>query len=839
MNRFVFIMMMSCLIAACTGDAAPTPTSLPHKLTTSVAATGGPAANLVETTATGLPRVSGFRAVAGRNSHTLSWNAIGESEYRVTIDGQSVRRKVDGYVITYGGRSDLDSDGKCTHSGKCDEVQILRSEGRTTQQIDQKGDTTFAVIQAVVNAKHPQLGRPSSTLRIVRTAPAEALAQAPRYLAVGDIVGAATHLDSVPYAVVRLSFENRGWTKETQFRRGGGGWRDLSGETCPADTEGNRDTCHLTVPYGAADTLVRPGQRYTFRTRQSRSATNKSAWLTSEQFESRPAPPKPGSLSASKSDSLLTLSWVIEGLRRDTRSDLPVMHIVASKSTSRTGTATVVDTVESSMDNVPDGLGGNVPAWVVPQSIGLLLSELGAGSHWLHATSGSVNGIEGGTSSIRVRIAVNAGDTTVTTIDSTYVNPEPTPAQTNPNALLRCLWGGTSGPRDCFPPGPPVLDTVIVTETRTSARATARWSNPLYVGGRLRNNGDSVAARITRIEQSWEAVSNTGSTASGSGSNFSRSFTEAITQWKVTFKARAWNNNPTSGFSWHSDDAVTSGIVTGDDRWRKGPEQTGIVYLYRPPETTTPTLRPPSSVSTRLSGDSVIVTWGAVSGITSDVGTYAVYEDSAGTQMKVGAFDDRRVARPVEWYQDTAAVRLRFGVASVHFGNPDRESTIRWSGYVTIPAKVTTTTPTTPTPRPTGVTAVAGWSWGGDETDGYVRGIRVTWRRAGNYGCTNYELQGKESSSADFVVLHATTTCGGAGDYREDVKRMENAVLLKAGTSYRFRVVAEYIISGSAATTRVTSSEVSRTTCSSSTSVPAANQNNMGNPFRNCNGTVR
>lgn len=76
-----------------------------------------------------------------------------------------------------------------------------------------------------------------------------------------------------------------------------------------------------------------------------------------------------------------------------------------------------------------------------------------------------------------------------------------------------------------------------------------------------------------------------------------------------------------------------------------------------------------------------------MSGISRDVGTYTVYEDSAGMQDRVGAFDDRRVARPVAWYQETVAVLLRFGAASVL----DREADIRWSGYVAVPAKPTAT----------------------------------------------------------------------------------------------------------------------------------------------------
>jgi hypothetical protein len=231
----------------------------------------------------------------------------------------------------------------------------------------------------------------------------------------------------------------------------------------------------------------------------------------------------------------------------------------------------------------------------------------------------------------------------------------------------------------------------------------------------------------------------------------------------------------------------------------------------------------------------VIVTWGAVSGISASTGVYVLYEDSAGTQQKVGGYDDRRVARDVEWYQDTVAVRLRFGVATALHNDPDTESTIRWSGYVTVPAKPSTTTVTTPTPRPTGVTAVAGWSWDSDGST-YTRGIRVQWNRVAGLGCANYELQGRESSATDFVVLGDGSRCGGAHTFTVDIKYGANASLLKAGTSYRFKVVAEYV---GIPPVRMESTTVSRTTCSSSTSVPAANQGGMGNPFRNCNGTVR
>lgn len=798
------------LLVACMGDPAPTPTALPEKFTTSVAAAGGTTANMVETNSPNLPRVSGFRAVAGRSQHTLSWNAIGETEYRVTIDGQSVMRKVDGYLITYGGRSALDSDGNCTT--KCDEAQIPRSEGRTSQRIDQKGDTTFAVIQAFVSAKQPQRGRPSSTLRIVRPQSADSPAEAPRWIDVGDRVGAAAHLDSVPYAHVHVSFENRGWTKETQWRRGSGEWQDLSGERC------HRSLCTLDIEYGSGTAQINPGQQYTFRTRQSRSDTNKSAWLTSQPFEGLGAPTAPLDLTASKSDSDLRLAWLVEGAR-DGKSDLPIMYIDASKSSSRTGTATFVDSVISVMDSTGASSSTRRVAWMAPQSIDLPLSGLGAGSHWLHATTHSVNGIEGGTSSIQVRIDVNAGDTTVTTIDSTHTNTRTdTPPGTDPNAFRPCR-GGARQPTDCYPPGLPVLDTVTITETSTSAGASATWVNPDYTGARVRYNNEFVAASITGIDKSYEAVSNTGTTARGSGSSFSDTFSSEITQWTVTFRARAWNDNP--------------GLH--NNAYRRGPEAAEVVYLYRPTTTPTPsTPSRPSSVSTTLDGDSVIVTWDAVAGIPSDTSTFALYEDIDGTQYKVGAFDDRRVARPVEWYQDTVAVRLRFGVASVLYGHPDLESDTRWSSYVTVPAATSTTTTPSNTPAPTGLTAVAGWSYDGTER-AYVRALRVNWTRGGDYGCTNYELHGKESSTSDFVLLSARSSCGGALDYQEDVKRMENAILLKAGTAYSFHVVAEYLREGTL--TRVQSSEVSGTTCSSSDGVPAESGN--GNPFRNCDGTER
>lgn len=657
-----------------------------------------------------------------------------------------------------------------------------------------------------------------------------ATVQCPAFVEATARVGQASGGD--PYAYVLVAWDSlaggnhlkRATGTEAEWRRAGGSWIDITAYTCRSNGTGGgfaepSGICRMTdtIYYGAGDAAsfqIDPAFNYEFRAR-SIVDDSLSDWTTTT-LAARGGFKAPFDLTAEKADGMLRLGWDWAGNGPSPPQPLRILRTWVGRSSSRTEGA--------SATNIRDGLQSGLD-----QSLADVM-----GTFWHRVKGFSFNGLETPEAAIQVTVEEvqrddgqggMVTDTTVTVVDAGHANPQPTPPSgPDPNAFRPCFGGRT--PVNCFPPGPPVLDTIIVTETRTSAEASARWTNPIYHGDRERNDGGVVPASITRIEESWDAVSNTGATASGSGSSFSRSFSDEVTSWTVTFRAAAWNDNPS-----HHGNA-----------YRKGPENTAIAYLYRSPETP-----PPGAPDLQVALSAGEVTNGRVT-LTASVTNVGggrsghttlryrrstIHPDSAGytyTGMWFSGILGLRGGSTPESQSESFEVEVTRDV----FYRACVDAVAGDTNTANDCALVEVSLPAATYPLPTGLTAAAGWGWE-DPRIGYVRGVQVKWTRGGDYGCANYELRGKKSSASDFVVLSATSSCGGAEEHQADVTRMENAFFLEDGASYDFHVVAEYVRAGG--NVRVQSAQVSATTCASSASTPE--QSAGANPFRNCDGTVK